>query len=301
MISVVIATCNRPNLCKRLIKLICAQSVLPKEVIIVDSSDLDNRLDIKEVKKPNMHIRYIQTQIKSAAIQRNIAFENLSKKTEFIVVLDDDVVINSQYIQKLIDNFKDKAIVGVSGVAVNLKHEINRNKFKFIKKLFFFESDNSGVITLGGINIPILKNISNKVIQSEWLIGCSIWRYTAVKNIRYQSNFYGQSLFEDVIFSIKAREKGKLVVDTSIIFEHEESKLERPNQTNFYKMWIFNRYFVVLNLDESFTKYLAFHWTNLGKIFQVFFEMILLNKESFFKFVGICLGYLQLLRYMVYK
>lgn len=299
MISVVIATCNRPHLCERIIKLINFQSLLPKEIIIVDSSDPENYLDITKFIESKINIQYFKTSIKSAAIQRNIALEKLSHKTSFLVILDDDVVIGQNYIKALVENFKRQSVVGVSGIAFNSKKGLQAHGVNLLKLLFFLDSRNPGVITLSGVNIPVHINNTNKAILSEWLIGCSVWRFNAIQKLRFQNNFFGQSLFEDVIFSMAARKKGELIVDTSVIFEHEESELQRPNQTDFYKMWIFNRYYVVLALDKNFTKYLAFHWTNFGKTIQVIFEILCFKNSSLSKLKGIGLGYKQLLKNVI--
>ena len=123
-----------------------------------------------------------------------------------------------------------------------------------------------GTITRGGINIPF-KNLSvnSDLRESEWLIGCSVWRAAKIRQLRFNDKFLGQSLFEDVIFSLKAAKFGKLYVDCGLYITHYESNINRPNFFDFYKMWVFNRYSVVRLLKKKKFSNLAFHWTNFGK------------------------------------
>lgn len=301
MISVVLATRNRPKLCIRLIDLINSQTVLPKELLIVDSSNDENILNSTTIKKSKVKIRYIKSCIQSAAIQRNIALDNISVDTKYVVVLDDDVIINKNYIEVLIKHLQNNSVVGVSGIAYNSKKTKINNKIKILKNIFLLDSNKEGSITLGGVNVPITDHQKKELVQVEWLIGCSAWLFDAIKSTRYQKNFYGQSLFEDVIFSMQTAKKGKLVVDSSMIFDHEQSNLGRSNDLEFYKMWVFNRYFVILNMNGNFIKHFGFHWANFGKFIQLFFEFFTFKKNSLSKLKGFISGYQLLMRYIIKK
>ena len=72
MLSIIIPTRNRPDLLKSCLKRILDNSILPSQIIIVDSSDYNQR--IKDTYS-DTRIVYQTTEIKSAAIQRNIGME----------------------------------------------------------------------------------------------------------------------------------------------------------------------------------------------------------------------------------
>lgn len=302
MIVVLIATCNRPELLVKLLKNLENQTVTPNTIIIIDSSDQNTRIKKSHLRSSKFQVICQNTKIKSAAIQRNLAFEIAPTNSKFIIILDDDVIPRTDYIDRIIKNFDDEAIVGVSGIAVNRTYQ-TKNKFSLaVQKLFLLYSKKEGSITLGGINIPFSKTQSyeQRQIQADWLIGCSAWRYSEIKKLRF-TNFLGQSLFEDVIFSVNAARIGKLVVDTSIQLDHIQSPIGRSNLIEFYRMWVFNRYFLVQILNKNPLRYVAYHWANFGKILQITAEIVCLKKHSLNKFWGFSKGYFELLKMVINK
>ena len=302
MIVVLIATCNRPELLSKLIRNLDKQTLIPDVVIISDSSDQDKKIKKTEFQNHKFQVNYKHYKIKSAAIQRNFALGLAPKGTKFIIILDDDVIPKSDYIEKIIKNFDDESIVGVSGIAVNRTSQ-SKNKFSItVQKLFFLDSQKEGSITLGGINIPFSRKqrYEKKKIQVDWLIGCSAWRYAAIKKLRF-TNFLGQSLFEDVIFSVNAARIGKLIVDISIQLDHIQSPIGRSNASEFYRMWVFNRYLLVRILNKNPLRFVAFHWANFGKFLQIIVEIVCLKKHSFGKFQGFFKGYFKLLKLVLKK
>ena len=93
------------------------------EMIIVDSSDSgllsQNLTSIPRVK-------YVITEIRSAAVQRNIGLNHLGN-SKFVFFLDDDVVPNIDYFEKCISVLNSSNVVGVSGVALNPNSTVLRS------------------------------------------------------------------------------------------------------------------------------------------------------------------------------
>jgi hypothetical protein len=131
-------------------------------------------------------------------------------------------------------------------------------------RLFLLDSLVDGKLLKSGVNIPIRK-FKDGVYESDWLIGCSLWNYEKVKGIRFEQDFYGSSLGEDVIFSVKAKRDGKLLVDSNVILEHLESEIQRPDKTEFWKMWVTNRFRLISNQPNPIISKAAFVWANLGQ------------------------------------
>jgi GT2 family glycosyltransferase len=302
LIVVLIATCNRPELLRQLIGNLDKQTLSPDIIIISDSSDSNKKIKASEFKNLKSQVIYTQSKIKSAAIQRNFALELVPRETKFIVILDDDVIPQTDYIDRIIKNFGNQTIVGVSGIAVNRNSQAKNKLSKVAQKLFLLDSQKEGSITLGGINVPFSKtqNFEQRQIQADWLIGCSAWRYSAIKKLRF-TNFLGQSLFEDVIFSVNASRIGKLIVDTSIQLDHIQSPTGRSNSIEFYRMWVFNRYLLVRNLNKNPMRYFAFHWANFGKFLQIITEIVCFKKNSFDMLRGFYNGYFEILKMILKK
>jgi glycosyltransferase involved in cell wall biosynthesis len=289
MLSVVIPTRNRQDLLKSCLERILDNSIIPNQIIIVDSSDLNLRMSNVYT---DTRIVYQTTEIKSAAVQRNIGMELVSESTKYLAFLDDDVQIDHSYFSKLIDTLNSTGAIGVSGLAINPKAKNTSNIFKnSFSRIFLNDSKKSGIILRSGINISV-KDKSSRTIKAQWLIGCSIWNYNKIKSLRFEKDFFGQSLGEDVVFSLKASEFGSLFVDTSVTISHLETEIMRPNSEEFTYMWVTNRLRIVQSSKNPKLNLLPYHWANLGKFLQILFVT---NHGKRSKVKGFLRGYKHIL------
>ena len=84
MISIVIPTRNRPVLLTRLVSSLESAIDIDYEIVIIDSSD--GNKSSENLAKIN-NVRYYRTDIKSAAIQRNIGIDKI-ENTDFVFFLE---------------------------------------------------------------------------------------------------------------------------------------------------------------------------------------------------------------------
>jgi glycosyltransferase involved in cell wall biosynthesis len=288
--SIVIPTRNREELLNKLFANINFQDPRLVEIIVVDSSDNPIKALTNQTK-----IKYIHTSIKSAATQRNIGIDNLKKMIQNVFFVDDDVILPKNYFNQLNACLLDEETVGVSGLAINTQNLIRATPHGIeglYRRIFLLDSKKDGKLLRSAVNIPVRykKNTSELVVETEWLIGCSAWKSNIFTELRFEDKFKGQSLGEDALFSNKAKKRGKLKVDTTVIMNHLESEIERPNEQNFYKMWVSNRYEISKQLDLSWFN-IAFHWANFGKsiITTIRWDLDQESKKSIIK--GIIAGY----------
>jgi glycosyltransferase involved in cell wall biosynthesis len=289
LFSIIIPTRNRSELLHNVLSSIDFNEPNLIEVIVVDSSDFAIKLQINQEK-----IKYFHTSIKSAATQRNIGINNLNKITEIVFFVDDDVILPQDYFKQLNSCLCDIETIGASGLAIN--YNSVRGELKGIsgiyRRIFLLDSKRDGILLPSAINIPVRtgKNSLDNLVETQWLIGCSAWKSTILENLRFENKFKGQSLGEDVLFSNKARKLGKLKVNKTVILNHLESKIERPNLKNFYAMWVSNRYEISRQLHLSWFN-LAFHWANIGKfiITSIRWDFEKKDKKSIIR--GIMAGY----------
>lgn len=242
---VVIPTLNRPEQLRMLVDSFMGQTLKPSKVIVVDASDIVSSLN--HYPFPTMVIR---SEIRSAAQQRNTGICEILASEDFFDLcffLDDDVVLPKNYFEKLAQSILKYDAIGVSGVAIG-------NDESFIKNLrvtrIFGLSGPPGTLTRAAINVPV-RGTKNP-IEVDWLIGCSCWRINSLSDLRFQKDFLGQSIFEDVIFSVEASKLGKLMVIPEVSLKHLLDKAERPNSRALFRDWVHNRYRLRVIAPEKF-------------------------------------------------
>jgi glycosyltransferase involved in cell wall biosynthesis len=263
--SIIVPTRNRPELLNRLVKVLVPQLIDGDELIIVDSSDptllSQNLSSVARVK-------YLMTKIRSAAVQRNIGLEHLGN-SKYVFFLDDDVIPNADYFEKCINILNKSNAVGVSGVALNPKSRVLRSYPKGLigayHRFFLLDSMKDGVLLPSGVNVPV-RNYLGDTYQVDWLIGCSGWLTEKIGDTRFESDFLGQSLSEDVIFSVRMSKKGRIITVPSIVLIHDESEIARPSKDEFWKMWMVNRYRLIRVASFGTFGVFSYWWANLGQL-----------------------------------
>ena len=296
--TVVIPTRNREKLLLGLIKKLTSYETPFLQVIVIDSSD--KLIEIDETVKFPFELIYRHTLICSAAYQRNLGLSLVNADTGYIAFLDDDVIPGDNYFESLIKTLETHSGIGISGIAVD--YSIPKSKglnsqfaFKFKKKLGLTGTNQGGVLP-SGVAIPVSKT-SSEIVFSSWLIGCSIWKFSAMKHLRFE-NFVGQSLSEDVIFSMRANCLGQLIVDPREILEHSQEVSGRPNSFNFWRMWVTNRRKLIQLFQGSGMSYRGFYLANFGQLIIQIFKMLGGNLESGKGALGIIVGMISKTRYV---
>lgn len=232
-VGVVIATRNRPSELQRVISSLATQSLMPDQVVVCDSSDEKHRVNVRQVAKSTvLNIQLVETECKSAAVQRNIALNSILefKKLNFIQILDDDTTPDNNHLRNLSQVLVDNPdVVGVSGVTIPLWRPISRNRFiSLMLRLSGLESKRSGIVTAAGVGIPI-DTSSSETQESEWIFACSMWRTEIYESNRFISDFIGSSLCEDVEFSTRVAKMGKLMVVPTAHLYHSSAIEGRPD------------------------------------------------------------------------
>lgn len=279
--AIVIPTLNRHEYVNELLENISKLSPQPVIVVVVDASQ-----DVYIPKFNTSNVKVIASIIRSAAVQRNIGIKYLSELNldlDYLAFLDDDVRVLPDYLQLIHANFQNfPQAIGLSGIAISENERKTRAR-KFLSYIGL--SGKEGALTKAAINIPV-RNAASQV-EVDWLIGCSVWKWKIVQRLIFQSDFMGQSIFEDVLFSVEASRFGKLMVDPQIVITHLLADEERPNNLNHYRSWVVNRYRLKRVAPERFNL-LAFLVTN----FVVAIKLIVSLRVK--GAVGILLGTLQL-------
>jgi GT2 family glycosyltransferase len=123
-VTVIIPTKNRASDLGIAVRSLLGQTVLPAQVVIVDQSSDDSsfeRVKTEFATAPGVRLDYVRdTLLNGAAAARNRAME--SATGEIWLFLDDDVVLEPEFIERLLEAYSDHPeAVGMSGIITNYR------------------------------------------------------------------------------------------------------------------------------------------------------------------------------------
>jgi GT2 family glycosyltransferase len=222
----------------------------------------------------------------------------VKEDVQALFFLDDDTNPSSTYFKDMLDSLFSLNAIGVSGLAINPGKSERLNPsgpLGFLKKITFLDSNIDGKLLISGIGIPV-RNIKTGIIEVEWLIGCSCWNFQKIKKLKFEEDFMGYSLGEDVIFSVKAKKLGKLFVNSNIILDHMELPQTDPNVIQHNYMWVYYRFRLSKLIDKRTLFYLGFNLSVLSKVFYSLISMPIKPFLSVKRITGLTLGLIKIFR-----
>jgi glycosyltransferase involved in cell wall biosynthesis len=272
--SIAIPTRNRPDVLQVLLGSILSQSVVPKEVIIVDDSDNANTENLTERLRGEFECKAIQliyTRGKGEGITqaRNMGID--LSTGEIHCCMDDDVILRKDYIANILKVYESHPhALGVAGHMENLylsgiSNGINRG-FSF----FSTEQDRCRVFPTGtSYPVPL-----NCIIECEWLSGtnCSFKR-EVLKEFRWDENLRRYSLCDDMDISYRIQKKHpkSLLMNPEAKVIHTHSEVARIADEYRIQMEIsYHAYFFFKNIKQTFANMARF-------VYGIFFGRLLIS------------------------
>jgi GT2 family glycosyltransferase len=269
-ISVIICTRNRFDDFAKTLPSIAAQTRLPDELVVVDSSD-EKKLEtyLGAINLP-FSVRYLHT-APGLTLQRN---HGIRKSTgDLLFFFDDDVDLDADYlaeVESVFANDVKKHIGAVGGKIVNDSPQTFRMKFEtflfdLIRAMFGVVGTRNGKFHPSGMPSHPRANQPGGFI--ECLSGCCMaFRREVFDKAAFDENLARYGLLEDVDISKQTLDAGyKIYYQTSATLVHNESPMNRLNIQQWAEM-------SVVNYDYLFRKswahekwrWLFYFWALLG-------------------------------------
>jgi GT2 family glycosyltransferase len=231
--SVVIPTKNRPHHLAVTVLSLLQQSVLPRELIVVDqSADHTSRERIAQIyellptdRRGQLKLCYLhEPAISGLAAARNAAMEIASR--EFLVFLDDDVILEPDFLEQLLDTFSIKPnAAGAGGVITNYGQR--SWLFRFFHWLFMrgpFVDQRQPIY----LRADALRDLG-LIPVTQLGGGLMAFRAAQVGALRFDSQLRATSEGEDVDFCARLRASGaKLYINPRARLEHKKTDTARP-------------------------------------------------------------------------
>jgi GT2 family glycosyltransferase len=269
-ISVIICTRNRFYDFTKTLPSIAAQSRVPDELIVVDSSD-EKRLEayLTSAKLP-FPIRYFHTQ-PGLTLQRNYGIHECS--SDLIFFFDDDVDLNANYLTEVEKVFKsdiNHEIGAVGGKIIEkspLSARIKLEQFTFyVLRLFFgVVGIRNGKFYPSGMPSHPHKNQQSGYI--ECLSGCCMaFRREVFGKAKFDEALAHYALMEDVDISKQTLDAGyKIYYQTSATLIHNESPMNRLKVQQWAEMSVVNYdYLFRKSWARDAWRWLFYYWALIG-------------------------------------
>jgi GT2 family glycosyltransferase len=296
---------------------------MPAEIIIVDGSfDCATELSISEFKK-KLPLTYYRVPATNRGLtrQRNTGVEMVQPQSDIIVFLDDDVLLEKDFLQKLITTFQEQTVIGADGLITN------ECRWKPLPKPV-----STNAIILDGFYLPLsarerLRNQlglfpihlqpgkippyghgksslppTGKLYNVEHIMGgITAYRKFIFDHIKFSTYFEGYGLYEDYDFSIRASKFGKLITNTAARLEHHHEPAGRPNTFKYGKMVVTNGWYAwrlkhphpgVVNIFKWHCITLLLSFFRLGNSFTLDAET---RRQAFGDFAGRMVAWVKLL------
>ncbi|ULC60581.1 glycosyltransferase [Flaviramulus sp. BrNp1-15] len=257
----------RPIALQNLLNSVNSQSLYPNQIIVVDGS-LNKKTSqlLKESNYKNLKYVLVDENNRGLTKQRNYGINLVDDTSEIICFLDDDIVLESNYFERLLETYQKKdealAVGGYIKNEVIWKKSIGKltpnefyydgwvrkepSRFKLRSKFGLLPDAEPGFLPTfaHGRSIGFLPP-SEKIYEVELIMGgVSSYRKEVFKTLRFSNYFEGYGLYEDADFSLRIAKLGKLYVNTSAQLNHYHDEKGRPNRYKYGKMVVRNGWYV---------------------------------------------------------
>lgn len=286
-ISIIIPTKDRPYKIKRLLNQLYNNKFFFNEILVVDSSNVDNKRKlIFIIKQAELNIKLINS-IASISVQRNKGLKNMKKSNKFFMFLDDDIVFkkNSFVEMKKFIKKNEKLYIGygfnlISKIDYGFLESIKRNK---IMEKFGIYNTKIGKIVPSGWQTKINNVKQNQEV--EWLSTQAAIYKNKKKKLYFDNFFKGYSYLEDLDYSYRMSNFGNLIVVKKAMYYHNNN-IERKSFSFGQKEFINRYYFIKKN--KIYTRYFF-----LGAVVKIFLN---LSKLQLLKVLGNISGLTKILK-----
>jgi len=267
--ALVICTYRRPVSLLNLLQSVKRQTLYPDEILIVDGSDNE---ETKQLLMGNSfkNLDYFQVPAEHLGLtrQRNYGVQRVSDAMEVICFLDDDVVLEPDYFEKLISTYTTyPEALGVGGLITNETrwewagedYQPETSEFYYdgwkrkdgsrfvLRKKMGLDSDCPPGYSSSfshGRSVGFLPH-SGKVYEVELLMGgVASYRKEVFEQPKFSTYFEGYGLYEDADFSLRVSKTGKLYINTAAQLSHYHDVSGRPNHYKYGKMVVRNGWYV---------------------------------------------------------
>lgn len=270
-ISVIIPTKDRIQDITRCLESIFRQTLLPYEIVVVDGSstqELNKQIKLRFGEKTS--IKYIHSQ-PGLTRQRNVGIK--ASSGDIILFLDDDTILDKDYIREIIRIFHNYVGVKIGGVTGNVIRKPASNPIRrflagggqALATVFLLGRFGDGKFQPSGIPTAIRDGSRDRVTNVEFLCGCNMaFRREIFNEFQFDEKMHSYMFMEDDDFAYRVSRKyqniwvpqAKLIHNVSPVARNRYVAMKNRIRNHFY---LFKK-----NLPQTPRYKLAFYWSVVG-------------------------------------
>lgn len=298
-ISAIVVTYQRPEELKNCLVCLIEQTCPPSEIIVVDNGSSINNLskEVCDFYSCDIVIKYISNENNSLPVGRNLGVKN--SLGEYILLVDDDVILESRYIEKLLKKLENqKDLIGIQGY-------IHQNHRPFIREAFhrffchyYLEINNCRVQKSISTTYP---SELTKDIECQWISGSNqLYRRWVLEIIGWDEKLIKYADGEDLDHSYRVYNGnlGKLMISPDAVVYHNEGKNGRTEANELIVMReVYGWYLCNKLFPSSYVVKIYFMWSRFGRLIFALLNIVRHRNRDSFKY----LGYLVRAYYFVWR
>jgi GT2 family glycosyltransferase len=262
----IIATRNRPDFLRDTVGSLVAQTVLPRELCIVDSSDeTPARAEIEKLcADAGLALDYVHPAPRGLTVQRNIGIDRTTGDPVFLI--DDDVWLAPDVHEEILAEYGrwGRELGGVRGVW--LRPPIPNKLTVWWRKLFGMGGwwpEASGRMRPGFFTEVVVDSADVRQVESfvGWFMS---FRREVFEHERFDEKLAGFAFREDADFSYRVVKRGYVLVQTpKARIDHLKTAAERLSPFDLQRMNVANHLYLHRKNMPQTLKYKAALWWGL--------------------------------------
>lgn len=264
----IIATRNRPDYLVDTVQSLVGQTVLPRELCIVDSSDeTPSRADIERLcAKAGIELAYLHPAPRGLTVQRNIGVDRTTGDPVFLV--DDDVWMAPDVHEQVLAEYGrwGPELGGVRGVP--LRPVVPSRLLILWRRLFGMGGwwpEASGKMRRGFFAEVVIDSAETHTLEhfSGWFMS---YRREVFEHERFDEHLSGYAFKEDVDFSYRLFKRGYVLVQTpKARIDHLRAHSQRLSPFDLQRMNLANQFYLHRkNMPQTLPYKAALWWALLG-------------------------------------
>ena len=170
-LSIIICTKDREAVLRDTLATLFAQTRLPEELLLVDDGNLPAAALVALVERQGMACHYFKKAQPGLVASRNLGIDQA--KGDIILFLDDDVLLEPDYLAALMAVYEADVTGKVGGVEGALRQEYAPGVLAFLR-FFWLDGKKPGVILPSGCGVLTRQGDFDQPIAVEWLSGCEL-------------------------------------------------------------------------------------------------------------------------------